>query len=1090
MDRRAVILWSISLALVALASSPRATWAQDHAPKAPVPLICQGADMTKRATCERYCAQVPVGETCLLGLRFGPAAPRAFIAYQRQLMSGGLPDPRALAKREGLSAEDAKRFVLYLRAIGAIQDTIASPMQRPERLSVLQDVSSRCASIGGADAALLACLNRQLQLEREVFGADALATVATLERLAQAYIDQDKPRAAYPHYEAALKLVLAAQPDHPWSLSLLFAWAEAAYAAHDYALGLAINKQAMRSSAQLLGTLHPRLAFLYDQRGRLCIVSHQYAEARQWIARARDVRVLTQGLKHTETALAYHTYGKLLIRLNDRQAAYDAYRSAVKIIAQSAPKSALHGLMLHDLGMAIARRGDYAQAERVFLEAKAIFEAAPEGVPLSALETLLSNLAEVVMYQGRLDEAQSYLEQCEPLLAKIGADGRPTPDHARHAQNLAKLAAARKDHTRAYAHRRRALSLYEAVWPKTHPELLAMRAAVAHDMLAQGQLKQAAALHRETMALARQHVELNVESVWNDTQRLSFLAQMSAQLELAYALFEPEEALNAALSWQGLATRQEQLNADLSYLREGLTPEAQRTLDAILAAQRRGELVSAVKDPKASALLGQNAALEAWLKAPRWPDAQAICQQLEQRKLDSLIIYQRYLRATPPVSADAGAAASSLKPHYLAMVLSRAARGRCAVTRHELGDAASLDASMATWQQALRKAERCYQDKGQPALCYQPLRAIDSAGAALYKQVYAPLKPALNGAKRVAVISDGALAQLPLASLPEAVGGPYLIESTTLSALTSAWALLRPKLASPATGPALVMGDVDYAKASPLGLARRCEGGQCQAQGQAMTPTPASPTLASVRAGDDAALCGYKVNTWPPMLATEAAAVAAQLSKNNPSGASLIQGQDATLEAFLTQHHGAPTIHIATHGFYSPASQCQEFTVKSSEGLLNLWDLERPLVDPLMLSALVFAGADQRSAPASPSSSEVETPPHGILSARHLAGLRGLRQTSLVVLSACQSGLGELIPGEGALSLARSFAIAGVDRTIYALWKIPSAPTTALFELFYAQPTQDAAGLRAAQLKLLGQYRARGLKASSLLWGAFVALDG
>lgn len=245
---------------------------------------------------------------------------------------------------------------------------------------------------------------------------------------------------------------------------------------------------------------------------------------------------------------------------------------------------------------------------------------------------------------------------------------------------------------------------------------------------------------------------------------------------------------------------------------------------------------------------------------------------------------------------------------------------------------------------------------------------------------------------------------------------------------------------------------------------------------------------ASLKGASD--VCGYQ-SAWAP-LSTEAKAVGQRLATRHPQGVYLARDQAATAQALLSQLQDAHTVHLATHGFFAPAKTCGQYALKPAQPLLNLWDLGRPLEDPLLLSALVFAGANaaaKTSAEADAQATASKASPSGIISARQLAQLN-LRATGLVVLSACETGLGQLIPGEGALGLARAFAIAGVERTLVSMWKIPSSPTTALFDAFYQHEALDAQALRQAQLAQLKALKAQGLKHASFLWGAFVMLEG
>ena len=130
--------------------------------------------------------------------------------------------------------------------------------------------------------------------------------------------------------------------------------------------------------------------------------------------------------------------------------------------------------------------------------------------------------------------------------------------------------------------------------------------------------------------------------------------------------------------------------------------------------------------------------------------------------------------------------------------------------------------------------------------------------------------------------------------------------------------------------------------------------------------------------------------------------------------------------------------------------------------------------NPFLRAGLALAGANRSLAK--------EGVTEGILTAEKILGLN-LRGTDLVVLSACETGVGDLQAGEGVFGLKRAFILAGARTVVLSLWSVPSRETTELMTEFYRQMANGvtkAAALRQAQLVMLRKY------SHPFYWGAFL----
>ncbi|HET7225632.1 MAG TPA: CHAT domain-containing protein, partial [Candidatus Eisenbacteria bacterium] len=147
-------------------------------------------------------------------------------------------------------------------------------------------------------------------------------------------------------------------------------------------------------------------------------------------------------------------------------------------------------------------------------------------------------------------------------------------------------------------------------------------------------------------------------------------------------------------------------------------------------------------------------------------------------------------------------------------------------------------------------------------------------------------------------------------------------------------------------------------------------------------------------------------------------------------------------------------------------------------------ELAAPGENPLLFSGLALAGANLR-ARAAPGAGD------GILTAQEIATL-DLDGVDWAVLSACRTGVGEVVAGEGVLGLRRAFLLAGARSVVTSLWSVGDQGARAWMAALYRHrllhKATTCAAVRAATLESLRARRARGQSTHPFHWAAFVAL--
>jgi CHAT domain-containing protein len=188
---------------------------------------------------------------------------------------------------------------------------------------------------------------------------------------------------------------------------------------------------------------------------------------------------------------------------------------------------------------------------------------------------------------------------------------------------------------------------------------------------------------------------------------------------------------------------------------------------------------------------------------------------------------------------------------------------------------------------------------------------------------------------------------------------------------------------------------------------------------------------------------------------------------------------------------GRRVLHLATHGFFL-GGEC-ESALASTRGIGGLdetpvaksSDAPPPVTgeNPLVLSGLVLAGANHRRAAR-------EGEDDGILTAEEIASL-DLSGVEWAVLSACETGVGDIRAGEGVFGLRRAFQIAGAGTLIMSLWSVDDEATRswmkALYEGRLEKHLDTAEAVRQAGLTVLNRRRKAGQSTHPFYWAAFVA---
>ena len=829
-------------------------------------------------------------------------------------------------------------------------------------------------------------------------------------------------------------------------------------------LGLALESQglydqaepmlrgAVELSTDLLGTGHPQtlasmnnLALLHESQG-------QFDRAEPLYLLPIEVLTSTLGEAHPRTISVVNNLAYLYM-LEDRLAeargsfeqAYAGFVEAVGAEHQDTLKS------LNNLGRVQRRLGELDAAEATISEALA---ARRRALGPNHIDTLRSmrDLGVVYLDQGRLDEAETLLRETLDLDEKVLGPQHPYTFEALNSLGDVLHKQERLDDAfelRRTGFERRSDFLDRMLW-------------VTNDNAREGYVR----LHRPELDAylsllpempstigGREALEVSI-------QRKGLLLQISSQIQQISNLgLDPELA---QLS-EGLTIAREELAARTLAGPEGGDPEAH--LEAIRQLETRVEGLQSE--------LGR--ASIRYREAIAGITAQDLYDALPNES--SLVDYLAY------TDADGNRG-------LLAGVLYRDAAGDPAIDLVIYEDLDEIEAIVQEYREII-------QDEGAGD------DEVEEIGNIAWEMIWEPVTPLLPADGPVFLVPDGVLNILPWDALVDA-DYEYLIRTTDLRILSSARELL-PSSIPPATGDFMVLAGPDYdteevagvqvlAEARGRRAARRSATQSTEvavATPDAETAAPASGTRGS-RAGRFEAMRGISLEDLDSRSAVALASLRAASSGLRGLSFSPLPG--AELEGNLISEQvasggGAPVIytrgeaeesvlgaieepprvlHVATHGFFlEPDEELRARLLKAQRSA----DVQIPPPgdNPLLRAGLAFAGINSNA----PFLGEIETGNDGVLTALEVLAL-DLTGTQLAVLSACETGLGEIHEGEGVYGLRRAFQEAGVDQVVTSLWEVSDAGTQALMTAMYQRllegmPPRQA--LRDAQRELMDSPR-------------------
>ncbi len=852
----------------------------------------------------------------------------------------------------------------------------------------------------------------------------------------------------------------------------------------------ALLVQALTNTAKVLGPNHPDVAVILDNLGDLFDFEARYSDADRALNQALSIDMKTVGPQSLTTAIIMADLATLHGFHGDYGVAdqyfYNAIPVYMKVLGQSDPRVAD---VIYNAAFVLRSERKYEQARQGFTLAAEIYQKA-QGNASVGYAQCLDGLADIAEDGQSHDLAEKLHKQALAILEKSGpADSTAVSDAelglARDYKDGLKFADAEP------------LYLEHLKIEQAHPQGNDTRVGDAEENLAAlyyawDKPAQAAPYFQNFLKNRMDEFRANA-STMSERDRLIYLAGFYVDLPLFYSFVlkyhaqMPEltgEMYDVVLAEKGLIAQS--ATSMRAAVQASGDSQAMAMLDKLAGdkAQVAALMNSTTGDPanyrqqlsqaanEASALEGElmkRSAVWAQQKtqnAATWKDVQKTLKPGE-----TAVEFVRF-------QFGDGIALTSERV-YAALVVTPDCAEPAFVA---LGTAKNLEAGpMIAYREDVGQT-RGLEVEETPAAPGQPPNAANTSAA--YAGFWKPLEAALGGAKRVYVSPDGVLDTIPMGLMADS-DGKLLMEKIQLRIVNSTKDLLLPPHVTQAKS-ALLVGNpkFDLTTVQQKTAIAELRGGATGAGTQELAQAGQRPAPEATISNADAAqfpsrggdLKGGDLNPLPGTQ-VEVDAVD-ELLKAAGWQATEYTGELALKDA-VVQVRAPRVVHIATHGYFLSDEELQA-NAKAEGTAANVNE------DPMLRSGLFFAGADRvrQGAAQEPGVDD------GVLTAYEASQLN-LEGTELVVLSACETGLGKDLNVDGVFGLRRGLQEAGADAVMMSMWSVPDKETQELMSLFYQKwlgGMEKPEALRQAQLEERETVKKRYGKDLPFYWGAFVLI--
>ncbi len=814
---------------------------------------------------------------------------------------------------------------------------------------------------------------------------------------------------------------------------------------------------------KVLGKNHPDYAQSLNNLAILNMDLGKFEKSEQLYLEAMHTRKIIFGMEHPTYAESLLNLANLYIELGDFEKAELYYLEASmifeKIFGKGHPNYATSLSNLANLNWS---KGNYSRAEMFYLDSKNIREKSL-GTKHPDYAQSLNNLANLYRDMGDFALAEKYYLESKFIWEKLR--GKEHPNYAQSLNNMAFLYMISGNYEKAESLYLEGKAIREKILGKEHPDytdnlngLIKLfqkqnRFLEAEPLLKEGLTYTKRRLVKGALFLSEQELSKYASNFNESSNNLNAIIVLGAANEAQIGIL-PGLAFDNSLFYKGfLLSAASKLNSigfdspesieikrRLKGYRRRLAAEyAKPIADRKMISEMEEKANSTEKDLARSVAFYTDA-----IRQVKWQEIQ------ERLKKSEVAIEFVHFKFDSPEKTN-----STI---YAVLLLKS---GDIQPTFIPLFEEKKLDSMMNVSKNISIKANDLYTFRGA-----EPITEKKQFSKNLFDLIWKPLEKYLENGNTIYFSPSGQLLKLNHHALPLG-NGKTLADKYNLVQVGSTRQLVIRTQNKIENNDAVLYGGIQYEQDTTI---------------QIIEPLFASRSIGELLFNNiDSTLRG---GSWNYLTGSEVEVNAiGKIMQNTGIQTQLITGYNATEESFknidLNTNPSPRILHIATHGyFFSDPKINGKHTATSGlgESIYKISD------NPMLRSGLIMAGGNAVWKGKKVADGQED----GILTAYEISQMN-LSNTELVVLSACETGLGDIQGNEGVYGLQRAFKIAGAKYLIMSLWQVPDKQTSLLMTTFYKKWLEEKQSIPSAFHAAQKELRDIGL--DPYQWAGFVLVE-